>query len=55
MLNLTKVKEHIEVIDLTADGANVTGTIDVKDTLVAKPVRMNLKANVLKEKLQIGK
>ena len=47
MLNLTEVKEHIEIIDLTTDGTNVTGTIDVKNALVAKPVRMNLKPIVL--------
>jgi limonene-1,2-epoxide hydrolase len=51
MLNLTKVKEHIQIIDLAADGANVTGTIDVKDTLTTIPIRMNLKATVLNGKI----
>ena len=51
MMNLIKVKEHEEIIDLAVDGTNVTGTIDIKDTLVAKPIRMTLKAKVLNGKI----
>ena len=51
ILNQTKVKEHLEIIDMAADGANVAGTIIVKDTLTAKPIRENLKAIVQNGKI----
>jgi hypothetical protein len=53
MMNLVKVKEHEEIIDLAVDGTNVTGTVEIKDTLVTKPIRMTLKANVVNGKIAV--